>query len=67
MMMTNFLKMCVSADIEDAIDFLRQMNGAIQEGDTRGAEHFLDRVNSCLEQIEDGLAESSKELVYDEA
>jgi flagellin-specific chaperone FliS len=59
--------MCVGADIEDAIDFLKQMNGSIQEGDIKGAEHFLDKVNLCLDQIEDGLAESQKERLYDEA
>jgi len=65
--MTNFLKMCISADIEEAMDYLKQMHSAILDGDIKGAEHFVDRVNACLLQVEDGLAETHNEFVFDEA
>lgn len=65
--MTNFLKMCITADIEEAMDYLKQMHSAILDGDTKGAEHFIDRVNTCLVQVEDGLAETYNEFVVDEA
>jgi len=57
-MMTNFLKMCVNADIEDAIDFLKQMQGCVQDGDIRGAEHFADKVKEAFDLVQEGLFEA---------
>lgn len=56
--MTNFIKMCVNADIEDTIDFLKQMQGCIQDGDIKGAEHFADKVREAFNQAQEGLFEA---------
>lgn len=65
--MSKFTKMCINVDIEEAIEMLKQMNSAILDNDAKGAEHFLDRINDLIMQIEDGMSELSSELLYDEA
>ena len=67
--MNKFTKMCVSADIDEAIDFLRQMQGCVLDGDVKGAEHFLDKVVFTVGQLEYAIAEADTrdELVMDEA
>ena len=65
--MKNYLKMGIAADLEEAMDYIKQMISAILEGDVKGAEHFMDRINACLSQIEDDLAETHNEFVMDEA
>lgn len=65
--MSKFTKMCINVDIEEAIEMLKQMNSAILDSDAKGAEHFLDRINDLIMQIEDGMSELSSELLYDEA
>lgn len=65
--MKNYLKMSIVSDLEETMDYIKQMTSAILEGDIKGAEHFMDRINRCVDQIEDDLAETHTEFVYDEA
>lgn len=65
--MSNITKLSLSVDIEETIEYLKQMNAVVKDGDLNGAEHFFDRVNDMIMQIEDGISELRCELVYDEA
>ena len=56
--MNTFMKISIGSDIEEAMDYLRQMQACVQDGDIRGAEHFGDKVRAAFEQAQEGLFEA---------